>query len=134
MVKVQELTPGKKKVIEVLSSEGYNFTEISQKIGCSRSAVSRNVKKLKLTGTMDNKKRSGRPRLSTARADNVLRRICLKNRMLTSKQLSLEWHLSTGTSASSSIVRRRLVSCGLRAHRAKQKPILSKVVKMKRLK
>ena len=87
-----------------------------------------------MTGNMDNKHRSGRPRLSTTRADNVLRRICHKNRFMTSKQLSVEWNLSTGTAASSSIVRRRLVSMGLRAHKAKKKPILSKVMKLKRLK
>ena len=82
---------------------------------------------------MANKARSGRPRLSTPRADKKLRRICLQNRFMTSRQLSTEWCLGTGTQASSSLVRRRLIGMGLKARKAKQKPILSAAMRKKRL-
>lgn len=133
MVKSSELTPRKKRVIEVLSQEGYNCTQIAAKVGCSRSAVSRNLLKLKETGTMNNKVRTGRPRISSERDDKVLRRLCMKNRFLTSKQLLAEWQSSTGTTASSSIVRRRLCGMGFRSCKAKQKPILSVQMRRKRL-
>lgn len=133
MVKGNELTPRKKKTIEILHQEGYNNANIARRVGCSRSAVSRNLKKLLDHGSMDNKRRSGRPRLSSQRSDAVLRRICKKSRFLTSRQLAVEWRESTGTLVSSSLVRQRLLSMGLRARRAKKKPILSRAMRLKRL-
>src|SRR6267154_2041355 len=51
-----------------------------------------------------------------------------------SRQLAVEWRESTGTLVSSSLVRQRLLSMGLRARRAKKKPILSRAMRLKRLK
>src|SRR5437867_10029990 len=90
MVKGNELTPRKKKTIEILHQEGYNNANIARRVGCSRSAVSRNLKKLLEHGSMDNKRRSGRPRLSSQCSDAVLRRICKKSRFLTSRQLAVD--------------------------------------------
>jgi hypothetical protein len=82
---------------------------------------------------MDRKPRSGRPRLSSVREDRILERICKRNRFSNSTDLSVAWEGSTGVKASASIVRRRLCSLGLKASRPVKKPLLTRVMKKKRL-
>ena len=64
-------------------------------------------------GTVDDRKRSGRPRIATPRDDLALQRICLHNRRFTSSHLKREWEQSSGVTSSARTVRRRLHDVGL---------------------
>ena len=75
----------------VLREEGYSLQEIATKLKCNRSTVSRTIARQKETGTVDDRRRSGRPKILTPREDRALQRICLQNRRFTSTQLRREW-------------------------------------------
>lgn len=132
MGKNTELTPRKRRCIEVLHTEGLNNTQVASKLKCSRSAVSRLVKRFDEEGNTDRRARSGRPRISSGREDRILQRICCKNRFMSSRSLAIDWTGSTGVRASSSIVRRRLCNMGLSAKKPLHKPLLTSVMKKKR--
>ena len=108
----------------VLRDEGYSLQEIASKLKCNHSTVCRTLAKQRACGTVDDRKRSGRPRISTPRDDRALQRICLHNRF-TSSHLKREWEQSSGVISSARTVRRRLDDVGLFGRVARKKPLLT---------
>ena len=74
------------------------------------------------TGDSRCQPRSGRKRKSVTRSDRTL--ILLRNRKLTSKELSRELKESSGVELSAPTLRRRLLENGLRRCKARKKPLL----------
>ena len=107
----------------VLLDEGYSLQETASKLKCNHSTVCRTLAKQRACGTVDDRKRSGRPRISTPRYDRALQRICLHNRRFTSSHLKREWEQSSGVTSSARTVRRRLDNVGLFGHVARKKPL-----------
>ena len=97
----------------VLRDEGYLLQEIASKLKCNRSTVCITLAKQRECGTVGDRKRSGRPRISTPRDDRALQRICLHNRRFTSSHLKREWEQPSGVTSSARTVRRRLDDVGL---------------------
>ena len=87
----------------VLRDEGYSLQEIASKLKCNHSTVCITLAKQRECGTVGDRKRSGRPRISTPRDDRALQRICLQR----------EWEQSSGVTSSARTVRRRLDDVGL---------------------
>ncbi|KAI2647415.1 hypothetical protein H4Q32_024213 [Labeo rohita] len=90
MGKTADLTAVQKAIIDTLKQEGKTQKEISERIGCSQSAVSRH-----LSGKSVGRKKCGRKRCTTRRGDRTLRKIVEKDRFQTlgtcgSSGLSLE--------------------------------------------
>jgi transposase len=85
------------------------------------------------TGSNQNKKRSGRPRCTTEQEDKYIRVSSLRNRCLTSPQLTASLNSTHKTPVSTSIVKRRLRDAGLQGRVAKKSPYLRLANKMKRL-
>ena len=100
----------------VLRDEGYSLQEIASKLKCNHSTMCRTLAKQRACGTVDDRKRSGRPRISTPRDDHALQRICLYNRRFTSSHLKREWVQSSGVTSSARTVRRRLDDVDLFGH------------------
>ena len=96
----------------VLRDEGYSLQQIASKLKCNRSIVCRALAKQRACGTVNDRKRSGRPRISMPRDDRTLQRICLHNRRFTSSHLKREWEQSSGVTSSARTVRRRLDDVG----------------------
>ena len=109
----------------VLRDEGYSLQEIASKLKCNRCTVCRTLAKQRACGTVDDRKRSGRPRISTPRNDRALQRIFLHNRRFTSSHLKREWEQSNGVTSSARTVRRRLDDVGLFGRLARKKPLLT---------
>ena len=73
---------GKKKSLsevqraQIVALNGQNLSErqISVQMGCSKTAVHQAIAKHQQDGFYTDKKRTGRPRVTTAREDNVMRR------------------------------------------------------------
>ena len=130
----KKLTHDERIKIVVLHEEGYSTVQISKRIKHNQSSVSRTLSRLKKTGSVDDRKRTGRPRITTPREDRSLLRICLNDRRLTSPQLKREWMESCGVQCSSRTVRRRLVKEGLHGRVARKKPLLTQRHKRVRLK
>jgi len=111
--------------IAVLHQEGYSTVAIAKRIKHSHSSGSRTLRRLKETGSVDDKKRTGRPRTTTPREDLALVRISLHNRKLTSPKLNREWMENSGVECSARTVRRRLTRAGLYGRVARKKPLLT---------
>ena len=82
---------------------------------------------MKESGSVEDRPRSGRPRLSSAIDDDreLVRIISLRNRRLTNTQLKRERNEMSLVSCSSRIVRRRLDDAGLYGRVARKKPLLT---------
>ena len=89
--------------------------------------------RLKETGSTDNRKRSGRPKISSSREDRHLVHLSLQDRRLTSPQLKRQWEDTCGIVCSSRTVRKRLDNVGLHGRVAKKKPLLTERHKRIRL-
>ena len=119
--------------IVILREEGYSMEAIGSRMKCSHSAVSKTLKRVRESGSVNDRPRSGRPRLSSARENRELVRISLRDRRLTSTQLKREWSETSQVSGSSRTVRRRLDDAGLYGRVARKKPLLTDRHKLIRL-
>ena len=91
------------------------------------------LKRVRESGSVNDRPHSGRPRLSSARENRELVRISLRDRRLTSTQLKREWSETSQVSSSSRTVRRRLDDTGLYGRVARKKPLLTDRHKLIRL-
>ena len=91
MAPKSQLTKEQRITTKVLHGEGYSTTAIASKVKCSQGAVSKTLARLKETGSTDDRKRSGRPKISSSGEDRHLVHLILQDRRLTSPQLKRQW-------------------------------------------
>jgi transposase len=96
------------------AEQGLSHRQIAREMKIHRNSVNGIVKKHQESGTVEDRERSGRPKISTAGDDRILIRTSLADRRLTAPQLREEWVQSTGVEASVSTVKSRLSAAGLR--------------------
>ena len=109
------LQMGKKKSLsevqraQIVALHGQNLSErlISAQMGCSKTAVHQAIAKYQDDGSYTDRKRSGRPRVSTAREDNLMRRIVMRSPTSSMKKIKAEL-LRRGRKVSHMTVSRRL--------------------------
>lgn len=111
-----------------------NFTQavIADKLNLSQRSVSRIKNKLNEIKISKKVGRNGRNRISSARSDRVLLRLCKNNRKSSSKQLKTMLE-DKSIVMSSRTVRRRLFEAGYKAYRPRKRPKLTETMKKKRL-
>jgi transposase len=109
--------------------EFMSMGDIAKRYSVSRNSVFNIIKKKKMFGTVADRPRKGRPRISNARDDRFLIRLSLTNRFLTAPCLLRAWHVK----ASLSTIKNRLLSVGLGGCIAKRKQPLTALHKQKRL-
>ena len=68
--------------IQVLRDKGYSLAAIADKVKFSYSCASKTLLTVKETGTLKDRKRSGRPRISSSRDDRAIAQISIQNRRL----------------------------------------------------
>ncbi|KAM4619210.1 uncharacterized protein cdhr5b [Polymixia lowei] len=127
MGKTADLTAVQKAIIDTLKQEGKTQKEISERIGCSQSAVSRH-----LSGKSVGRKKCGRKRCTTRRGDRTLRRIVEKGRFQTLGDLRKQW-TESGVETSRATVHRRVQEMGYRCRIPQVKPLLNQKQRQKRL-
>ncbi|KAI2643086.1 Transposable element Tc1 transposase [Labeo rohita] len=110
MGKTADLTAVQKAIIDTLKQEGKTQKEISERIGCSQSAVSRHLR----------------------RGDRTLRKIVEKDRFQTSGDLRKQW-TESGVETSRATVYRRVQEMGYRCRIPQVKPLLNQKQRQKRL-
>lgn len=106
-----------------------SMKQLAEMYNVSTSTVHDIVKKKNLYGTVADRPRTGRPKLSDVRDDRRLVLLSLKNRFQTAGQLRHLWHIR----ASTSTVQRRLLAASLRGCVAKTKPPLTALHRKMRL-
>ena len=62
MVKIRELLESERVAIKHLRFAGLSYAAIRRQIGCSKSAAFKVFKKFKTTGSVEKKRRCGRPK------------------------------------------------------------------------
>uniref|UniRef100_A0A9J7Y6R4 Transposase Tc1-like domain-containing protein n=1 Tax=Cyprinus carpio carpio TaxID=630221 RepID=A0A9J7Y6R4_CYPCA len=103
MGKTADLTAVQKAIIDTLKREGKIQKEISERIGCSQSAVSRH-----LSGKSVGRKKCGKKRCTTRRGDRTLRKIVEKDRFQTLGDLRKQW-TESGVETSRATVHRHVL-------------------------
>uniref|UniRef100_A0A9J8DF55 HTH cro/C1-type domain-containing protein n=1 Tax=Cyprinus carpio carpio TaxID=630221 RepID=A0A9J8DF55_CYPCA len=103
MGKTADLTAVQKAITDTLKREGKTQKEISERIGCSQSAVSRH-----LSGKSVGRKKCGKKRCTTRRGDRTLRKIVEKDRFQTLGDLRKQW-TESGVETSRATVHRRVL-------------------------
>ena len=135
MGKKADLTPRKIGQIKtLLENTQLNKMQIAKKANVSQSTIFTIKKRLDFQGTASPQRagRCGRPRKTTPQSDRWLARYSLKNRRLSSRQLSLELR-SQGVAANARTVRWRLQDAGIKAYRPLKKSFLNARMKRQRL-
>ena len=89
--------------------------------------------KYKATGSIKDRKRSGRPKLLSEREERFLRRECLKDRQTTLTFLQKKVNIHSGKSVSREKIRRVLHKYGLGSYVPERKQLLTRRQKKKRL-
>ena len=100
---------------KALSSEtsDYSMQEIAKKLKILYNAVYFSLHRTAQTGSIQNRKRSGRPRCTTEQGDKYIRVSSLRNGCLTNSQLAASLNSTRKTPVSTSTGKRRLRDAGL---------------------
>ena len=102
-------------------------------MGCSKTAVHQAIAKYQQDGSYTDKKSTGRPRVTTAREDNVIRRIVVRSPTSSMKKIRAEL-LRRGRQISHMTVSRRLSKeFNMKSYKPAKKPRLTAAMKAKRL-
>lgn len=133
MGKKASLSEVKRAQIVILHNEGVSERQISKKVGCSKTAVHQAVVKFKSCASYADKKKSGRPRKTTPRDDNLIRRTVVRSPTSSANKIR-SLLLLKGTTVDRSTVSRRLSKeFGLKAYKPARKPKLTAAMRAKRL-
>ena len=132
---------GKKKSLselqraQIIALQGQNLSErqISAQMWCSNTAVHQAIAKYQQDGSYTDKKRTGRPRVTTAQEDNVMGRLVVRSPTSSMKKTRAEF-LCRGGRISHMIISRRLSKeFNMKSYKPAKKPRLTAAMKAKRL-
>ena len=133
MVKTLNYTEAERISIQVLHEEGLSSRQIARRVHKSPAGVATLLQKLRQTGSVRDRRRTGRPRVTTARDNRNLCMMSLRDRKKTAVKLHQEWTNGDAVTASVRTTRRRLLDHGLRSCKARKKPLIKPDQKRKRL-
>ena len=119
--------------IIALHREGMSISELGRRYHVRRATISDLIRRVAATGSYSDRPRPGRPRLSTRRQDQALLRLSLANPTAVSRALAQEWTAASDVQASSSTIRRRLISAGLHGRIVRRVPLLTAAHRRRRL-
>lgn len=119
--------------IVALRDTGMQQIPIARHFGITQGAVSKILKRFRLTGLTTPRPGRGRKLKTDARDDRHLIRLCLGRRTQTASTLRAEWQHALGFRVSQSLVKARLHKAGLYARRPRVKPLLSLRHRQRRL-
>ena len=130
MVKIRELSLNERAAIKYLREAGLSYAQIAQQVGCSKSAVFKIYKTFENTGSIGKRRRSGRPKKSSDRAERAICRAARKLRFSTLRDIKQD--VSDICNLSNNSIRGALHKYGLFNQRRKAKPLVSIKNRMKR--
>ena len=112
---------------------GLSENEVANRFNCSRSTVTRLVQRVRVTGTLADRPRSGAPRVTTRRQDNFIRQRHLRDRFVTAESTTNLVVGNRGVPVSRYTIRRRLLEQGIRCRRPYRGVILNRRHRQQRL-
>jgi len=130
MRRSKQTTPRKRAVIVSYHKDELSIRKIANKCGVPKSTVAEIVKRFDITGKVDILKRSGRPKITSPRDDNMIKRLVVKTPSISSTEIKLELPSVVSTRT----IRRRLSDqFGLRSRRPAKKPLLNDQQRRKKI-
>ncbi|KAK3104731.1 hypothetical protein FSP39_008898 [Pinctada imbricata] len=96
---------------------GLSARQIARQMACSPSTFNRLAQRIALTGSVDDRPRPGRTRVTSPNQDRLIQLRHLRDRFLTAAQTAQSLQGVVGRRLSASTVRRRLRSIGLHSRR-----------------
>lgn len=136
MGKTGDLSPRKKAEVKALvDAKSFSNREISRRLKVSEASVRRIKKKIEAGDDLSpkRKQRCGRKPIFTPRSERCLKKICVENRLATTKIIKSQLQ-DANVNVSERTVRRKLTEIGFKACRPARKPKLTAAMKAKRLK
>lgn len=133
MPKTKELSIEMRATIIAFHKTGKSNRQISRELKISKTAVDYNVKKFASSQSVENKTRSGRPKVTTSSEDRKIVITSKRNRRLTAPEIAAEVNVERSQPVSVSTVKRRLQEADLHGRVALRKPLLRAINKKKRL-
>lgn len=126
----KNLSPDLRRRIYESRKDGYSVNMIARMFRVSERAVRETVKRFEETHSFNDRPKSGRPRIISERATNLMIRSTCKNPEISPSELKA----ISGTSASVATIRRHLARCNFKKIKARKKRALSLETKEARLK
>ena len=133
MPKKRELSNDVKEMIVTLNLGGLSKNKIGELLGIHRSTVGRVLKKFQERGSVENNRRSGRPRVTDARGDRKIYRIVKRNRRQSLQDITSKFNGDEGTRMSKRTIRRRLHQEGYRRGKIQKTLTICKVNRQRRI-
>ena len=128
-----KVTPELRKTVVKLKKDGLSLSKISERVGRSKSVISRILKLYYDKNTYSSQKKRGRPRITSEREDRLIKRYVEKDPFHTASQISRNLNEFNDKAVSRFTVSRRLNDLGYHARRPAVKPLVSKKNKAARL-
>lgn len=123
----------KRSQIEILRKVGKTMRQIADIVGVSKGGVENTLKRLDQTKSNIDRKRSGRPKKTTANVDRRILMISKRNRFKTAPEIRAEINETLLNPVSVTLVKNRLMKNGYVGRVAVKKPLLRPVNRRKRL-
>jgi hypothetical protein len=127
------LTHDQRVEIVTLSKTGVLGKDLAKQYQVRENTICDLLRKERLSGTVDDMRKSGRPRCSSSRDDRNLAIDALRHPRVGSRELKRRWQINLGKAVSIRTVQTRLISAGVRSYVCKKKPLISKVNMSRRL-
>lgn len=123
----------KRAVINAFHKEGLSVREIANKMKIPKSTVQDTINRFRKTASNNDRKRTGRPKITTASEDRVITLISKRDRRKTAVEIQADFNRGCDKNVSASTIKRRLRNTGLFGRVAVSKPLLRRGNKLKRL-
>lgn len=131
--KKNELTLVMRDRIVNLRNNGSTYREIANILQLNLSTVYYVIRKYKSTGDIENGKRTGRPKVLTARESRLIEKSVRKNPFISSVELSNDLASCSGICVTPRTIRNYLHKLGYKGRSARKKPYISETNRAKRL-
>jgi transposase len=133
MPKVKYLHADVKRAMYNRVQQGIPNQEVAAEFGVVKSTITKIIKLFAETGSFEARKKSGRPKVTSARDDNILERLSKKNPFATASELNAEMKEFYGVDCCVSTTKSRLRAANLFGRRPARKPYISKKNRKARL-
>jgi transposase len=120
MARGKELTIAIRAQVKLLHDMNFSQVQIANRLKISRCAVQRCISRSQLIS----RKRSGRPKVTSARTDNSILVMCKRSPRASSSKIQLQ--LPIEEKVSTRTIRRRLFCSGFKSRRPAKKPMLTR--------
>ena len=99
-----------------ITAAGMSYRQVAQRMNCTYRTIQRLMERNDATGSVIDRPRSGRPRITSRQQDRQIVLSQFRNRFQTAAQLARETRSIHGNRVSESTIRRRFRDHGLRSH------------------